>query len=69
MSPKRATEYIKTFELSKGEEQCLIECLVRQKSCIEFAQEQHLSVETVKRIRKRAFTKIVYELNNDKETL
>lgn len=62
MSPKRAIEYIKSFELPQDEETALIECDVRRKSCIQAAETLHISPDTVKRYRQRAYRKIASEL-------
>lgn len=67
MAPKRAIAYILSFELPDDEAACLIECDVRQKSCVQVAMERSLSVDAVKKYRRRAYQKIsseVYEKRN-----
>lgn len=58
MSPKRAIGYIKSFELPEDEETVLIELDVRGKSCVQISQQLHVSPETVKRYRQKAYKKI-----------
>lgn len=57
-SPKRAVEYIKAFELPSDEETALIECDVRRKSCVQVAGILHVTPDTVKRYKQRAYRKI-----------
>lgn len=63
MSPKRAIQYIQFFELPTEEESVIIECDVRGKSCIQAADLLHTSPDTVKRYRRKAYRKIVDEIN------
>lgn len=65
MAPKRAISYIQAFELPEDETNCLIECDVRGLSCIHTADKLHMSIEQVKRARKRAFSKIADQLNHE----
>lgn len=58
MAPKRATEYIKGFELPEDEERYLIECDIRGRSCAQVSMEYHISPECLKKKRKRAYMKI-----------
>nr|DAT93575.1 MAG TPA: RNA polymerase sigma factor [Caudoviricetes sp.] len=62
MAPKRAVAYILSFELPDDEAACIIECDVRQKSCVQVAMERSLSVDAVKKYRRRAYHKIASEL-------
>lgn len=64
MAPKRAIGYIQSFELPYEEEACLIECDVRKKSYVQISELLHLSPEAVKNRRRRAFDKIVDQLNH-----
>ncbi len=67
MAPKRAIAYILSFELPDDEAACIIERDVRQKSCVQVAMERSLSVDAVKKYRRRAYQKIaseVYEKRN-----
>lgn len=63
MSPKRAVGYIKAFGLQADEETTLIECDVHGKSCVQVGQLLHVSPETVKRYRQKAYRKIADEIN------
>lgn len=58
MAPKRAIAYILSFELPDDEAACIIECDVRQKSCVQVADMLHVSVDGLAKIRRRAYTKI-----------
>ena len=64
MAPRRATEYIHSFQLPEEEELFLLECDVRGKSYIQAAQEHSTTPEAIKRRRQRAYTKIADELNH-----
>lgn len=63
MSPKRAAEYVKAFELPWDEELYIIERDIRKKSVVQIAMEHYISPETVKRRRRSGYTKIASELN------
>ena len=58
MAPKMAIAWIQSFELPQEEAQCIAECDVRGKSCVETAFSLHVSPETVKKYRRRAYGKI-----------
>lgn len=58
MAPKKAIEYIESFDLPPDETACLIECDVRGKSYVQVCDLLHLSPEAVKRARRRAYNKI-----------
>lgn len=58
MAPRRAVEYIQSFQLPAEEEQMLIECDVRGKSCTQAAELCCTTPDTIKRRRKRAYLKI-----------
>lgn len=64
MAPKRATEYIRSFELPENEENSLILCDVKGKSRTQAANELNVSEEVIKRNRARAFSKILDQLNH-----
>lgn len=66
MAPKRAVSYIKSFGLPTDEENCLIECDVRDLSCIQAAQSLSMSPEQIKRARQRAFRKIADACRDEK---
>lgn len=59
MVPPRATEYVKSFDLPDTEEFCIIACDIRGKSYQQVCTELHVSPETVKRNRQRAYEKIL----------
>lgn len=58
MAPRRAVEYILSFELPQDEAACIIECDVRRKSYAQVCEALHLSPEAVNRCRRRAYKKI-----------
>lgn len=64
MSPNRATDYIKSFNLRPDEENFLIETDVYGKSLVETAMDYNVCPETVRNKRKSAYLKIADEINN-----
>ena len=66
MAPKRAIAWIQSFELPQEEAQCIAECDVRRRSCVEQAFCMNVSVDVVKRCRRRAYRKIADGLNAEK---
>lgn len=62
MAPKRAVAYVLSFELPQDEAACIIECDVRQKSCVQVAMERNLSIDAVKKYRRRAYRKMASEV-------
>lgn len=64
MAPKRAVDYIRSFELPAEEELYLIECDVRRKSCVAVAMEYHATEDIVKRRKQSAYAHIADQLNN-----
>lgn len=66
MSPNRATDYIKSFNLRPDEENFLIETDVYGKSVVETALDYNVSVETVKKKRKYAYLKISDGISHQK---
>lgn len=68
MAPRRAVEYIRSFELPDEEAACLIECDVRRRSYVQTAERLHISPETIKKRRRRAYKKMADELNNWTQT-
>lgn len=58
MAPVQSIPYIQSFQLPAEEELVLIERECRGKSVQQIALEQNLSVETVKRRRQTALSKI-----------
>lgn len=64
MAPRRAIDYIRSFQLPEEEELFLIECDVRSKSYAEAAAEHNMTPEVIKRRRQRAYAKIADTINN-----
>lgn len=64
MAPKRAIDYIKSFELPKDEELFLIECDVRRKSHVQASMDHNVTPEVVKRRKHSAYSHISDYLNN-----
>ncbi len=64
MAPRRAVDYIRSFQLPEEEELFLIECDVRGKSYAEAAAEHSTTPEVIKRRRQRAYAKIADAINN-----
>ena len=64
MAPKRATDYIKSFELPEEEELFLLECDVRRKSYVKAADDNHTTPEVVKRCKMSAYAHIADAINN-----
>lgn len=64
MAPKRAIEYIKSFDLPDEEELFLIECDVRRKSYVKAADDNHTTPEVIKRRRNSAYSHIADAINN-----
>lgn len=58
MAPRRAVEYILSFELPQDEAACIIECDVRRKSCVQVADMLHVSIDGLAKMRRRAYAKI-----------
>lgn len=67
MAPKRAVAYVLSFELPPSEAACIIECDVRQKSCVQVAMERSLSVDAVKNTA-GAHTRKLHQKSMKKET-
>ncbi len=64
MAPKRAADYIKSFELPEEEELFLLECDVRRKSYVKAADDNHTTPEVVKRRKMSAYAHISDAINN-----
>lgn len=64
MAPKRAIEYIKSFELPEEEELFLIECDVRKKSYFRAADDNYTTPEVIKNRKRSAYAHIADQLNN-----
>jgi DNA-directed RNA polymerase specialized sigma24 family protein len=66
MAPKRAIAWIQSFELPQEEAQCIAECDVRGRSCVEQAFRMNVSVDGVKRRRRTAYKKMADGLRAEK---
>lgn len=64
MAPKRAADYIRSFDLPEEEELFLMECDVRRKSCTQAALEHHTTAEVVKRRKRSGYAHIADAINN-----
>ena len=69
MSPKRAIEYVKAFELPQDEELYIIERDIHKKSIVKIADENHTSTETVWRRRQSAYKKIAQDMDITRASL
>lgn len=66
MAPKRAIAWIQSFDLPQEEAQCIAECDVRGRSCVEQAFRMNVSVDGVKRRRRTAYKKMADGLRAEK---
>lgn len=66
MSPRRATEYIKSFGLTEEEEKVLIECDVKRRTYASQYSDGYTE-RVIKDRKKSAYTKITDELAHAKE--
>lgn len=64
MAPRRAMDYIHSFQLPEDEERFLVECDVRGKSYVETARDNATTPEVIKRRRHRAYAKIADAINH-----
>ena len=64
MAPNRAKDYIKSFDLPEEEELFLLECDVRRKSQVKAADDNHTTLEVVKKRKMSAYAHIADEINN-----
>lgn len=64
MSPRRAVDYIQSFQLRPDEETVLVECDVRGLSYVQAADKLHLSPDAIKGHKRRAYSKIADEINH-----
>lgn len=63
MAPRRAIEYIQSFELNEDETEMLIQCDVRKKSRVKL-NEAGYSDRVIRDTKYRAYSKIADQLNN-----
>ncbi len=64
MAPNRAKDYIKSFDLPEEEELFLLECDVRRKSQVKAADDNHTTLEVVKKRKMSAYAHIADAINN-----
>ena len=64
MAPSWAAAYIRSFGLPEEEELFLLERDVRGKSYVQIAMERNTTAEAIKRRRRRAYAKIVDEIDH-----
>lgn len=64
MAPRRALDYIQSFQLRQDEEAVLIECDIRGLSYAQASDKLHLSFEAIKERKRRAYSKISDAINN-----
>lgn len=67
MAPKRAKEFIQSFELPDVEEMALIECDVKKRSYPQVFMENYLTPGNLNQIRMRAFAHIADALEHDEK--
>lgn len=67
MSPRRAIDYVQSFQLRPEEEAVLLECDVRGLSYVQAADKLHLSLEVIKERKRRAYSKIADEINYSRQ--
>lgn len=64
MSPRRASDYVKSFQLRPDEEAVLLECDVNGLSYIQASDKLHFSPEVIKARKRKAYSKIADEINH-----
>lgn len=62
MSPKRAEQAVRLVGLPADEEAAVLAVDVHGKSCLQTAERLHVSVDTVKRLRRSAYRKLQDEI-------
>lgn len=67
MAPRRAVDYIQSFQLRPEEEAVLVECDVRGLPYVQAADKLHLSLEVIKHRKRQAYAKIADEIERSKE--
>lgn len=63
MSPKRAEQAVRLVGLPADEEAAVLAVDVHGQSCIQTADRLHVSVDTVKRLRRSAYRKLQDEID------
>ena len=62
MSPKRAEQAVRLVGLPADEEAAVLAVDVHGQSCLQTAERLHVSVDTVKRLRRSAYRKLQDEI-------
>lgn len=62
MSPKRAEQAVQLVSLPPDEETAVLAVDVHGQSCLQTAERLHVSVDTVKRLRRSAYRKLQDEI-------
>ena len=62
MSPKRAEQAVRLVGLPADEEAAVLAVDVHGQSCLQTAERLHVSVDTVKRLRRSAYRKLQGEI-------
>lgn len=62
MSPKRAEQAVRLVGLPPDEETAVLAVDVHGQSCLQAAERLHVSVDTVKRLRRSAYQKLQDEI-------
>ena len=63
MSPKRAEQAVRLVGLPPDEETAVLAVDVHGQSCLQTAERLHVSVDTVKRLRRSAYRKLQDEMS------
>lgn len=58
MSPRAAVAYVEALELPEDEAYSVIECDIRRRSCVQVAEALNRSVDGIRKIRQRAYSKM-----------
>lgn len=66
MSPRAAVAYVEALELPEDEAYSVIECDIRRRSCVRVAEALNRSVDGIRKIRQRAYSKMA---NDEKKTV
>ena len=62
MAPRRAEEAVRRAGLPQDEETAVLAVDVRGQSCIQTAEQLHISVDGLAKIRRRAYAKLADEI-------
>lgn len=64
MSPRRATETIRSVGLQQDEETCVIDVDILGRSCVQTAAKLNISVDGFYKLRRRAYQKLADEFKS-----